>query len=48
MAYGAADSPKTGAPARVTYVIDAGGVISHTLENVDPSTHTDDVLAMVT
>jgi peroxiredoxin len=48
MAYGAADSPKAGAPARVTYVIDASGVITHTLDTVDPATHTDDVLAMVT
>lgn len=47
MAYGACDAPSAGYAARITYVIDGDGKITHTLPKVDPATHTDDVLAMV-
>lgn len=47
MAYGACDSADAGYPTRITYIIDENGVITHTLPKVDPKSHTDDVLAMV-
>lgn len=42
--YGAADSDFA---ARISYVIDEKGKISHTLPTVNVKSHTDDVLAMV-
>jgi peroxiredoxin Q/BCP len=47
LAYGAASKPDAGHAARISYVIDENGIITHTLKAVDPSTHTDDVLKMV-
>lgn len=47
MAYGAAAAPDAGYAARITYVIDEDGNVAEALEKVDPSTHTDDILAMV-
>jgi len=45
VAYGAADGPDAGFPRRITYLIDENGVILDVLPKVDPSTHTDEVLA---
>jgi peroxiredoxin Q/BCP len=47
IAYGAADGPDTAFPRRITYVIDEGGVIIHTLDKVSPNTHTDQMLAAI-
>jgi peroxiredoxin Q/BCP len=47
MAYAAASSPKAGSAARITYVIDESGVVSHALANIDPSSHADDLIALV-
>lgn len=47
MAYGAADSAEAGFPNRISYVIDENGKISHTLGKVNPQSHTDEVLALV-
>lgn len=47
MAYGAADKPDAGYAKRITYVIDEGGIIRHVLPKVDPTTHTADVLKLV-
>jgi peroxiredoxin len=44
LAYGACEAADAGYPARITYIIDERGVITHTLEKVDPKSHTDDVL----
>lgn len=47
MAYGACDKPDAGYAKRITYVIDEQGVIRHVLPKVDPSTHTAQILALV-
>jgi peroxiredoxin len=47
VAYAAAASPKARSAARIAYVIDEGGIISHALANIDPSSHADDVIALV-
>ena len=47
MAYGACDSADAGYAKRVTYVIDEAGQITHALPEVDPTTHTADILALV-
>ena len=47
MAYGACDSPDAKHARRITYVIDEQGTIRHALPNVDPATHTAEVLALV-
>jgi peroxiredoxin Q/BCP len=47
IAYGAADKADAGFARRITYVIDETGVITHALAKVNPQTHTDEVLAMV-
>ena len=47
MAYGACDSPDVRHARRITYVIDEQGTIRHVLPNVDPATHTAEVLALV-
>jgi len=47
LAYGACDAPDTGFAPRITFVIDETGVIMHTLPKVNPSTHTEEVLDLV-
>lgn len=47
MMYGACESPQAATPKRITYVIDQNGVITHTIPQVDPRTHTATVLEMV-
>jgi peroxiredoxin Q/BCP len=47
MAYGACDSPGAKNARRISYVIDESGIIRHVLPKVDPATHTDEVLALV-
>ncbi len=47
MAYGACDSADAGYANRVSYVIDEEGAVAHALADVDPSTHTDDILALL-
>lgn len=43
-AYGAGDS---GFASRISYIIDEQGRIAHALPNVNPKTHTDEVLARI-
>lgn len=45
MAYGAADSPDQGYPARISYLIDAEGRIAKVYGKVVPAEHPDQVLA---
>jgi len=45
MAYGAADSPDAKHPGRISYLIDADGVITKAYEKVTPADHPDEVLA---
>lgn len=47
IAYGAAGDASAGYPARITYVLDENGVITHALAKVDPKTHTDEMLGYV-
>lgn len=47
LAYGAADTPEAGHARRITYVIDEQGIIRHVLPKVDPSTHTAEILKLV-
>lgn len=47
MAYGACDSPDAKHARRITYVIDETGTIRHVLPKVDPATHAEEVLALV-
>lgn len=47
MAYGACDSADAGYANRISYVIDEQGIITQVLAEVDPSTHTEDVLGML-
>lgn len=45
MAYGAADSPEQGYPARISYLIDPQGRIAKVYDKVVPAEHPDQVLA---
>ncbi len=45
MAYGAADSPDTEYPARISYLIDENGRIAKAYAKVVPSVHPEEVLA---
>ena len=47
LAYAAAGSAKARSAARIAYVIDESGVISHALANIDPSSHADELIALV-
>lgn len=47
LAYGACDSADAKHAKRITYVIDEGGIIRHVLAKVDPTTHTDQIWALV-
>jgi len=47
MTYGACDAADAKYPARITYIIDENGLVTHALPKVDPKSHTDDVLRMV-
>lgn len=45
LAYGACDSPKAHQPARVSFLIDAKGVVERVYDQVDPRDHAARVLA---
>ena len=47
LAYGACDAPDAGWANRISYVIDEDGKIAHALPNVDPQTHTEEVLKLI-
>jgi peroxiredoxin Q/BCP len=47
LAYGAAKSAQAGSASRITYVIDESGKIAHALPSIDVSSHSDDLLALV-
>ncbi|NKC12791.1 MAG: redoxin domain-containing protein [Gammaproteobacteria bacterium] len=44
MLYGAADSPQTIYPARISYLIDPQGRVARVYAEVNPASHADDVL----
>jgi peroxiredoxin Q/BCP len=45
MAYGACTSPTAGFPDRISFLIDENGVIIGSIPKVNPSTHTEEMLA---
>lgn len=47
IAYGAAQSEDATYPARISYMIDTRGHIEHAFSDVDPSTHPEQVLAVL-
>ncbi|NQY90693.1 MAG: redoxin domain-containing protein [Deltaproteobacteria bacterium] len=47
LALGACDAPDAGWAARISYVIDEKGIVVASLADVDPTTHTDDVLKLL-
>lgn len=47
LALGACDAPDAGWAARISYVIDEKGIVIASLADVDPTTHTDDVLKLL-
>ena len=47
IAYGVAQSTDATYPARVSYLIDSLGRIEHVFAHVDPSTHPEQVLAVL-
>jgi peroxiredoxin Q/BCP len=47
MAYGACTSPDAGFANRISFVIDENGVIKGRLPKVSPTTHTNEILALL-
>jgi len=47
LAYGAADRPDAGHARRISYVIDERGTIAHAIPDVDPASHSEQLLALL-